>query len=82
MVLTPLQSWLLLLGVASFLILAIWIGTRPTRETARRARRQAEDLDELVRLEKSRRALQRLYDTDGGRTRIGHTDALRKGQHD
>ena len=33
-----------------------------------------EDLDELIRLEKSRRALQRMYDTDGGRTRLGHTD--------
>ena len=74
MVLSTTQSWLFLAAVFILIILAIWIGTRPTRETARRARRQAEDLDELVRLEKSRRALQRMYDTDGGRTRIGHTD--------
>ena len=74
MVLSTAQSWLFLAAVFILVIGAIWIGTRPTRETARRARRQAEDLDELIRLEKSRRALQRMYDTDGGRTRLGHND--------
>ena len=59
MVLTPLQSWGLLVVVFGSVVLGIWIATRPTRTSLRRSRRIADDLDELQRLERARAAIER-----------------------
>ena len=48
MILTPLQSWGLLVVVFGSVILGIWIATRPTRTSARRSKRLADDLEAMI----------------------------------
>ena len=71
MVLTPLQSWGLLVVVFGSVVLGVWIATRPTRTSLRRSRRIADDLDELQRLERARAAIERTQNRSN--IRIGRT---------
>ena len=59
MILTAGQSWLLLLAVFTFTILAIWISTGGLRARARRDKQIAHDLDELHEHERTRAAIAR-----------------------
>ena len=69
MVLSPAASWGLLLVVFGSVVLGIWIATRPTRTSARRSKRLADDLDELQRLERARQAIERVQNRSN--VRIG-----------
>jgi len=72
MILTPAQSWLLLLGLFGSVVLGIWIASRPTRASLRRSRRITDDLDELQRLERARQAIGRAQASRN--VRLGYAD--------
>ena len=59
MVLTPLQSWALLVALTVGVVSVLWLTSRPTRTAAKRSRRIADDLDDLQRLERARQAIAR-----------------------
>ena len=80
MILTPVQSWGLLVVVFGSVILGIWIATRPTRTSLRRSRRIADDLDELQRLERARAAIERTQNRSN--IRIGRPTQPAKDTHE
>lgn len=72
MVLSPLQSWVLLIVLAAGMGFVIYAASRPSWTHRRRHRLHQQHLDELARYERARKRLAHLQDTNPGHVRLGH----------
>jgi uncharacterized protein HemX len=73
MVLTPLQSWLLLVILAVGMGFVVYAASRPSWTHRRQHRLHQQHLDELARYERARQRLAHLQKTNPGYVRIHPT---------
>lgn len=80
MVLTPLQSWLLLLVLAAGMGVVIWAASRPGWSHRRKHRLHDQQLRELERYERARARLEQIQTENRGYIRLSHPRPRR--EHD
>jgi hypothetical protein len=81
MVLTPLQSWLLLVILAVGMLAVVYAASRPSWTHRRQHRLHQQHLDELARYERARARLAQMQAENRGHIRLSHPRP-RKDDHD